>query len=189
MRRERRPDRRQNTGSETALTAPPPSPPLHVCLATQCHVLCGGLNSFPPRCLLEPVSRQRQRLRQLRCALRDAEVSLQVGCACHPPGLQDFVSCVKISLSLPGIMSRVMDPKSVDSEVNYVPGTLLLPWCTCPTRAPSEGASRCSACVFPGRGGSVWSCHVAGDAWNGNRVELLIKDISFISEEHASFRV
>lgn len=32
-------------------------------------------------------------------------------------------------------------------------------------------------------------CQIVVNAWNGNRVELLIKGLSFISEEDPSFRV
>lgn len=36
---------------------------------------------------------------------------------------------------------------------------------------------------------SFHRCQAVVNAWNGNMVELLIKDVSLISEEYPSFRV
>lgn len=97
-------------------------------------------------------------------------------------------------------MSQVIDPNSADSERNYgmrvsaspvaTPSRLGLPL----RRGGREAGVRglhCSVSVsfWNAKALSFERCHIVVNAWNGNRVELLIKDISFISEEYPSFRV
>jgi len=97
-------------------------------------------------------------------------------------------------------MSQVIDPNSADSEINYVmrvsaspvatPSRLGLPL----RRGSREAGARSLYCsvsvsVWNSKALSLQRCHIVVNAWNGNRVELLIKGISFISEEYPSFRV